>query len=97
VYVDRDIHERANSTLIVHGTGADSGSNRYAAEQVRKRLYRRGETSVSIVRTRCSASPANRIPYERSALLYAAPNRLIALDTVKAGVFESTRRPVRHL
>jgi len=26
-------HERANSALIVHGTGA--GSNRYAAEQVR--------------------------------------------------------------
>ena len=133
VYVAGDIYERASTALIIYGTGADAGANRYAAEQVRKRLYGRYESAVPIRKdfevtdeelrahdvifvgrpesNSALASLVGRIKldysealfridgkthaYERSALLYAAPNpfdgkRMVlvmagndALDTVK--------------
>jgi hypothetical protein len=133
VYVAGDINERANSALIVYGTGADGGANRYAAEQVRKRLYNHyqsaapvrkdfevtdeelrthdvifvgrpeGNSALAAVAQRIGLDYSNALfridgsayAYERSALLYAAPNPFDrkhmvlvvagndALDTVK--------------
>jgi len=39
IYVAADIYRRLDSLLIVYGTGADAGANRYAAEQLRKEYF----------------------------------------------------------
>ncbi len=39
IYLARDITGRSRTALIVYGTGADAGANRYAAEQIRKRAF----------------------------------------------------------
>jgi hypothetical protein len=48
VYITHDIESRAATALIVYGTGADAGANRYAAEQVQKSLWGQLETEVPI-------------------------------------------------
>lgn len=48
VYLARDLGGRARSAMIVYGTGPDAGANRYAAEQIRKRLYGAFESAAPI-------------------------------------------------
>jgi hypothetical protein len=47
-YVVSDIFEHIGSTLIVYGTLRDAGANRYAAEQVQKRMLGWYESEVPI-------------------------------------------------
>jgi hypothetical protein len=47
-YLVSDIHERLGSAMLVYGTMAEAGTNRYAAEELQKRLYRELETAVPI-------------------------------------------------
>jgi hypothetical protein len=47
-YVLSDIRERLGSALLVYGTLADAGANRYAAEELQKRYYRALEKAVPI-------------------------------------------------
>jgi hypothetical protein len=48
MYLVSDIHDRLGSAMLVYGTLADAGANRYAAEELQKRLYRGLETAVPI-------------------------------------------------
>jgi hypothetical protein len=47
-YLVSDIHDRLGSAMLVFGTLADAGANRYAAEELQKRFYRGLETAVPI-------------------------------------------------
>ncbi|HTC31734.1 MAG TPA: C45 family autoproteolytic acyltransferase/hydrolase [Bryobacteraceae bacterium] len=47
-YLLTDIRERLASAILVYGTQADAGANRYAAEQLEKRFYLALETAVPI-------------------------------------------------
>jgi Phospholipase B len=47
-YLVSDIHERLGSAMLVYGTMAEAGTNRHAAEELQKRLYRELETAVPI-------------------------------------------------
>jgi hypothetical protein len=47
-YLVSDIGERLGSALLVYGTFAEAGANRYAAEELQKRFYRALETAVPI-------------------------------------------------
>ena len=47
-YLLTDIRERLASAMLVYGTQADAGANRYAAEQLEKRFYLALETAVPI-------------------------------------------------
>jgi len=47
-YLISDIGERLQSAMLVYGTLAEAGANRYAAEELQKRFYRRLETAVPI-------------------------------------------------
>jgi len=47
-YLVSDIRHRLASALLVYGTMADAGSNRYAAEELQKHFYRTLETAVPI-------------------------------------------------
>ncbi len=40
MYVASDIHDRLGSAMLVYGTMADAGANRYAAEELQKHFYR---------------------------------------------------------
>jgi len=48
IYLASDFRERARSAMIVYGTGPDAGANRYAAEQVQKKLYGAFESAAPI-------------------------------------------------
>jgi hypothetical protein len=48
MYLVSDIRNRLGSALLVYGTMADAGSNRYAAEELEKHFYRTLETAVPI-------------------------------------------------
>jgi len=48
IYRVSDIGQRLGSAMLVYGTMAEAGVNRYAAEELQKRLYRALETSVPI-------------------------------------------------
>jgi hypothetical protein len=48
MYVLTDLRERLGSALIVYGTQAEAGANRYAAEELAKRFYRALETAVPV-------------------------------------------------
>ncbi len=48
MYTVTDLRERLASAMLVYGTQADAGANRYAAEQLQKRFYRALETQVPI-------------------------------------------------
>jgi hypothetical protein len=48
MYLVSDIRQRLGSALLVYGTMADAGSNRYAAEELQKHFYRTLETAVPI-------------------------------------------------
>jgi len=48
MYVASDIRERLGSALLVYGTMADAGANRYAAEELQKHFYRWLEHEVPI-------------------------------------------------
>jgi hypothetical protein len=48
MYLLTDIRERLSSTMLVYGTLAEAGANRYAAEELAKRFYRALETAVPI-------------------------------------------------
>src|SRR5271166_4491140 len=47
-YLLTDIRERLASAMLVYGTQADAGANRYAAEQLKKRFYQALETAVPL-------------------------------------------------
>lgn len=47
-YVASDILQRLHSALIVYGTNADAGANRYAAEQLQKQFLDRFESAAPI-------------------------------------------------
>jgi hypothetical protein len=49
-YLVSDIHERLASAMLVYGTTAEAGANRYAAEELQKRYYRQLESSVPILK-----------------------------------------------
>jgi Phospholipase B len=48
IYVASDLHERLGSAILVYGTMADAGANRYAAEELQKRFLRSLESEVPI-------------------------------------------------
>jgi hypothetical protein len=48
MYVAADIHERLGSAILVYGTMADAGANRYAAEELQKHFFRSLESEVPI-------------------------------------------------
>ncbi|HEX5228128.1 MAG TPA: hypothetical protein VFW44_10480, partial [Bryobacteraceae bacterium] len=48
MYVTSDIHSRLGSALLVYGTMADAGANRYAAEQMQRGFFRWLEHAVPI-------------------------------------------------
>jgi hypothetical protein len=48
MYVLTDLRQRLGSTLIIYGTLAEAGANRYAAEELQKRFYQALETAVPI-------------------------------------------------
>jgi hypothetical protein len=48
MYVASDIRDRLGSAMLVYGTMADAGANRYAAEELRKHFYRALEHEVPI-------------------------------------------------
>jgi hypothetical protein len=48
LYVASDIRERLSSAILVYGTRADAGANRYAAEELQKRFFRALEHEVPI-------------------------------------------------
>jgi Phospholipase B len=48
MYVLTDLRERFASALIVYGTLAEAGANRYAAEELQRRFYRALETQAPI-------------------------------------------------
>jgi hypothetical protein len=48
MYVLTDLRQRFASTLIVYGTLAEAGANRYAAEELQKRFYRALETQAPV-------------------------------------------------
>ena len=48
VYLAGDIYERSGSALIVYGTGADAGANRYAAEQLQNSFFNWHESAIPI-------------------------------------------------
>jgi len=47
-YLVSDINDRLGSAMLVYGTRADAGANRYAAEELQKRFYRALETQAPI-------------------------------------------------
>jgi hypothetical protein len=47
-YLISDIRQRLGSAMLVYGTMADAGANRYAAEELQKHLYLGLETAVPI-------------------------------------------------
>jgi hypothetical protein len=47
-YIASDIHDRLGSAMLVYGTMADAGANRYAAEELQKHFYRWLEHAVPI-------------------------------------------------
>jgi hypothetical protein len=48
MYLVSDIRQRLGSAMLVYGTMAEAGANRYAAEELRKHLYLTLETAVPI-------------------------------------------------
>jgi len=48
VYLAGDIHSRLGSALIVYGTGADAGANRYAAGQLQNSFFTWYESEIAI-------------------------------------------------
>jgi hypothetical protein len=48
MYVASDIGERLGSAILVYGTMADAGANRYAAEELQKHFFRWLESAVPI-------------------------------------------------
>ena len=48
MYLLTDLRQRYGSTLIIYGTLAEAGANRYAAEELQKHLYVALETAVPI-------------------------------------------------
>jgi len=48
VYLAGDIHSRLGSALIVYGTGADAGANRYAAGQLQNSFFTWFESEIPI-------------------------------------------------
>jgi hypothetical protein len=48
MYVASDIRERLGSAILVYGTMADAGANRYAAEELQKRFFRSLEHAVPL-------------------------------------------------
>ncbi len=48
IYNASDVFDRLKSALIVYGTGADAGANRYAAEQIQHRFLNMYESIVPI-------------------------------------------------
>ena len=48
MYVASDISERLGSAILVYGTKADAGANRYAAEELQRHFYRSLEHAVPI-------------------------------------------------
>jgi hypothetical protein len=48
LYVASDIRKRLSSAILVYGTRADAGANRYAAEELQKHCFRWLETAVPI-------------------------------------------------
>jgi hypothetical protein len=48
LYLVSDIRQRLGSAMLVYGTMADAGSNRYAAEELQKHFYRALESAVPI-------------------------------------------------
>jgi hypothetical protein len=48
MYVASDIGERLGSAILVYGTIADAGANRYAAEELQKHFFRWLESAVPI-------------------------------------------------
>ena len=48
MYVAHDIRTRLGSAILVYGTMADAGANRYAAEELQKYFYRSLEHAVPI-------------------------------------------------
>ena len=48
MYVASDINERLGSTILVYGSMADAGANRYAAEELQKHFFRSLESAVPI-------------------------------------------------
>jgi hypothetical protein len=48
MYVASDIGERLSSAILVYGTLADAGANRYAAEELQKHFFRWLESAVPI-------------------------------------------------
>jgi len=47
-YLVSDVRHRLGSAMLVYGTMAEAGANRYAAEELQKRFYRGLETAVPI-------------------------------------------------
>ena len=47
-YLVSDVRHRLGSAMLVYGTRAEAGANRYAAEELQKRFYRGLETAVPI-------------------------------------------------
>jgi hypothetical protein len=47
-YTYRHLGRRVESAIIVYGTGADAGSNRYAAEQLQKEYLEWSETQIPV-------------------------------------------------
>jgi hypothetical protein len=48
MYTINDLRDRLGSAILVYGTLAEGGANRYAAEELQKRFYRALETQVPI-------------------------------------------------
>ena len=48
IYVAHDLYARISTALIVYGTGPDAGANRYAAEQLQKRMLDSSQMLVPI-------------------------------------------------
>jgi hypothetical protein len=48
MYVATDIRERLGSAILVYGTMADAGANRYSAEELQKHFFRSLESAVPI-------------------------------------------------
>jgi len=48
MYVASDINERLGSAILVYGSMADAGANRYAAEELQKHFFRSLESAVPI-------------------------------------------------
>jgi Phospholipase B len=48
MYTINSLRDRLGSALLVYGTMAEAGANRYAAEELQKRFYRALETQVPI-------------------------------------------------